>query len=78
MIWQRISSWCKLQPIYVFSVKDLLQIHGLGNWCERKKEAIHAMILTAMWCIWKDRNEFIVGGFSFLVCLVYLRVLASC
>ncbi|KAL8192076.1 hypothetical protein R6Q57_028197 [Mikania cordata] len=59
MIWQGISSWCKLQPIYAFTVKDLLQVHGWGKWSKRKKEAIHAVILTAMWCIWKDRNEVI-------------------
>ncbi|KAL8257065.1 hypothetical protein R6Q59_029106 [Mikania micrantha] len=45
--------------LYVFSVKDLLELHRTGGGSKRFKEAIHAVILTAIWCIWKCRNELI-------------------
>ncbi|KAD6452957.1 hypothetical protein E3N88_07662 [Mikania micrantha] len=57
MLWQGVSSWCKVSPIYAFSITDLLDFHRMGSWNHRKKEAIHAIILTTIWSIWKMRND---------------------
>ncbi|PWA74999.1 RNA-directed DNA polymerase, eukaryota, Reverse transcriptase zinc-binding domain protein [Artemisia annua] len=56
VIWQAISYWCKLPPIYAFDVKDLFGIHSQIN-DNYKARIIYMIILTAMWVIWKERNE---------------------
>ncbi|KAL8258081.1 hypothetical protein R6Q59_030122 [Mikania micrantha] len=57
-IWLGITNWCRLhQPIYAFSVKDMLHLHQSLNVSVRKKEAFHVVVLTAFWFIWKARNE---------------------
>ncbi|KAL8205884.1 hypothetical protein R6Q57_009435 [Mikania cordata] len=57
LLWQGISSWCKIDPIYAFFVKDLLEVHRFINGSWNKRESIHAIMLTAIWCIWMSRNE---------------------
>ncbi|KAK1426775.1 hypothetical protein QVD17_15455 [Tagetes erecta] len=38
MVWQHISSWCKIPPIFAFSVRDILEIHkSVGTSKEKKK-----------------------------------------
>lgn len=50
-IWQFISSWCGIPPIYAFEIRDLLKTHLLGDHGKNKRKAIHSVILTACWCV---------------------------
>ncbi|KAJ0954972.1 hypothetical protein HanRHA438_Chr00c03g0844201 [Helianthus annuus] len=56
-LWQAISSWCKVTPIYAFGLKDILELHTVMGSSPRFKKAVHAVCLSAIWCIWKARNE---------------------
>lgn len=62
MIWQKISIWCNIPPIYAFTMKDLLQIHNNIGENGRKKKLIRVVIIAACWIIWKARNELIFAG----------------
>ncbi|KAJ0467691.1 putative reverse transcriptase zinc-binding domain-containing protein [Helianthus annuus] len=62
VIWQKISLWCRISPIFAFSFKDLLEVHKyiLGN--KTKKKVIQSVIVVACWCLWKARNEIIFSN----------------
>ncbi|XP_076882090.1 uncharacterized protein LOC143530431 [Bidens hawaiensis] len=64
MVWQFISNWCQIPPIYAFSVSDLLKVHKASILDRRKAKVLHAIILTTCWCIWKLRNELIFDNKS--------------
>ncbi|KAF5802616.1 hypothetical protein HanRHA438_Chr06g0270621 [Helianthus annuus] len=56
MVSQLVSQWCKLQPIFAFRVRDLLDLHLYVGGSAKFKKAIHAICHTAFWCIWRCRN----------------------
>ncbi|KAF5791018.1 putative RNA-directed DNA polymerase [Helianthus annuus] len=55
-VWSVISQWCKLQPIFAFSIKDLLDTDIYTSGSGKYKKALHAVVLTTIWSIWKHRN----------------------
>ncbi|KAK1440678.1 hypothetical protein QVD17_06507 [Tagetes erecta] len=57
MVWHYISSWCKIQPIFAFTIKNILEFHKAINASKRKQKLVQAIILTSCWTIWKTRNE---------------------
>ncbi|XP_076958366.1 uncharacterized protein LOC143634074 [Bidens hawaiensis] len=56
VLWQFISSWCKVPPVYAFEFRDLLTTHLHLGIPKNKQKAIQSIILIASWCIWKARN----------------------
>ncbi|XP_022024548.1 uncharacterized protein LOC110924877 [Helianthus annuus] len=57
ILWQKISLWCRIPPIFAFSIKDLLEIHKTGNLKGGEREALHGIITVACWCLWLARNK---------------------
>ncbi|KAL8235080.1 hypothetical protein R6Q59_021180 [Mikania micrantha] len=51
------SSWCKVVPIYAFSIKDLLDIHLSVSLEKKKRKILRTIIVTALWCICCARNK---------------------
>ncbi|KAM0008293.1 putative RNA-directed DNA polymerase [Helianthus debilis subsp. tardiflorus] len=45
IIWNGVSSWCKIPQIYAFSIKDLLCFHANLRVSERKKVAVQGIIM---------------------------------
>ncbi|KAJ0749948.1 putative RNA-directed DNA polymerase [Helianthus annuus] len=56
-IWNAISNWCRIPNIYAFSIRDLLTYHSDSRLPEKKKEAIHGIIMVTCWIIWRARNK---------------------
>ncbi|MFS7989163.1 putative reverse transcriptase zinc-binding domain-containing protein [Helianthus anomalus] len=57
MLWSWLGSWCKCQPLVVFTFRDLLEIHNHVGLTGMKKEAFKGLIRIGCWAIWRMRNE---------------------
>ncbi|XP_021980118.1 uncharacterized protein LOC110876247 [Helianthus annuus] len=55
--WQGIASWVKIPPIFLFSVKDIVEVVKGTGWSSRKKELLYGIFIVTCWRIWKARNE---------------------
>ncbi|MFS8008157.1 hypothetical protein Hanom_Chr14g01269391 [Helianthus anomalus] len=68
-------SWCKGTSLFVFSAKDLVQLHWCINKSNKWNKAIYSMVQTTVWCIWRCGNKFI---FQQEQLWKTLKLLASC
>ncbi|KAF5800838.1 putative reverse transcriptase zinc-binding domain-containing protein [Helianthus annuus] len=62
VIWNAVSSWCKIPCIFAFSIKDLFGVHSNLKVSERKKEAVQGFILIVCWSIWRARNNLVFSN----------------
>ncbi|KAI3727188.1 hypothetical protein L1987_66999 [Smallanthus sonchifolius] len=62
MLWGFISSWCVTPPIFVFSIRDILELHKTSLVESKKNKALQVVILAALWCTWKLRNQVVFDG----------------
>ncbi|XP_076926566.1 uncharacterized protein LOC143589796 [Bidens hawaiensis] len=62
VVWDHISRWCKVPPVFSFSVRDLLNLHKSIKLGLVEKEAFHGIVIVACWRIWKARNEKVFEG----------------
>ncbi|XP_022041740.1 uncharacterized protein LOC110944385 [Helianthus annuus] len=58
-IWLNIADWCRIPPIITFGFEDLLSLHEISPGSSKKRKIIHAVVLVAVWSIWKLRNEIV-------------------
>ncbi|XP_076916444.1 uncharacterized protein LOC143576173 [Bidens hawaiensis] len=61
-VWCLISQWCKIPPLYAFSVQDLVELHRYMSAPKNKAKAFHAICLITIWCLWKKRNDLVHNG----------------
>lgn len=40
MVWHFVASWCEIQPIFAFTVKDILDTHKAIDAPKRKKKRL--------------------------------------
>ena len=56
-VWNNISTWCKVPPIFLFSTRDVLQLINYMGGSKTKKEILYGIFILTCWRIWKARNE---------------------
>ncbi|XP_022004285.1 uncharacterized protein LOC110901819 [Helianthus annuus] len=61
-LWEKISFWCCVRNFFVFSFKDLLELHSIGDRRKLEKEVLYGIIITACWILWKARNNLRFNG----------------
>ncbi|PWA59565.1 reverse transcriptase zinc-binding domain-containing protein [Artemisia annua] len=61
-VWDRISSWCGLDPIYAFKVKDFLGVYKTVKGDKMRRKIVHGLIMVTLWSLWVTRNDTIFNG----------------
>ncbi|XP_022007729.1 uncharacterized protein LOC110906995 [Helianthus annuus] len=61
-VWDEIGRWCRLDPIYAFEIKDLLEVYKSMNGSKKGKKIVHGIVIVTMWSMWKARNDSIFNG----------------
>ncbi|XP_076914845.1 uncharacterized protein LOC143573986 [Bidens hawaiensis] len=54
-LWEKNSFWCRVLNFFVF-FRDLLEIHNSGIRGTTERNALHGIVFTACWVLWKARN----------------------
>ncbi|XP_076905161.1 uncharacterized protein LOC143560836 [Bidens hawaiensis] len=62
IVWDHVSRWCKVPPIFGFSVRDVSDLHKSIKLGVVEKEAFHGIVIIACWEIWKAKNEKVFAG----------------
>ncbi|KAJ0522722.1 putative reverse transcriptase zinc-binding domain-containing protein [Helianthus annuus] len=57
VLWQKVSQWCRLPPIFAFSFRDLMEFHKAGFIRAAVRSAIQGIIVVSCWCLWQARNR---------------------
>ncbi|XP_022019673.1 uncharacterized protein LOC110919721 [Helianthus annuus] len=56
-VWNAISGWCRIPPIFAFSFQDLMETHLHSGLKEPEKSILQGLVIIACWSIWKARND---------------------
>ncbi|KAJ0612278.1 putative RNA-directed DNA polymerase [Helianthus annuus] len=56
-VWNGIANWVHLPPIFLFTVKDIVEVVTNSRWSKSKKEILYGIFMVVCWRIWKARNE---------------------
>ncbi|XP_076931992.1 uncharacterized protein LOC143597359 [Bidens hawaiensis] len=67
LVWQAVSSWCKIPSILALNIHDLLDWYKLTNFPKRKAKMFHAICLGSIWCFWNARNDKVFNGKPIMV-----------
>ena len=62
IVWSFVERWCRLEPIIVFDVKDLLLIPDSVGGSKWAKKIVRGIIMTTCWVMWKARNAKVFEG----------------
>ncbi|XP_076942964.1 uncharacterized protein LOC143613017 [Bidens hawaiensis] len=61
-VWQGIAAWCRIPFPYLFSVKDVLDIHSQMVVPKEKRKVLYGIAILTCWRLWKARNELIFSS----------------
>ncbi|XP_035838867.1 uncharacterized protein LOC118486491 [Helianthus annuus] len=61
-LWEKISFWCRIKNFFIFSFRDLLEIHEQGTRSASDRLILHGIIISACWVLWKARNDIRFNG----------------
>ncbi|KAK9061829.1 hypothetical protein SSX86_019012 [Deinandra increscens subsp. villosa] len=60
ILWQHVANWGNIQSIFVFSVDNLVRLHLSVEGGSEKRQWIHALVYSAVSCLWNERNAVVL------------------
>ncbi|KAJ0444928.1 putative reverse transcriptase zinc-binding domain-containing protein [Helianthus annuus] len=67
LVWEFISQWCKLSPIYVLELKDSTNINNRNKGSRKWRKSPSMVTLKVILVIWRSRNESVFNGKQIIV-----------
>ncbi|XP_022020292.1 uncharacterized protein LOC110920387 [Helianthus annuus] len=61
-VWQGIAKWCGIPPVYLFGIKDEVELHKYFKREKTKKQVMQGIAILTCWRIWKARNEMVFSN----------------
>ncbi|XP_076957043.1 uncharacterized protein LOC143632395 [Bidens hawaiensis] len=61
-MWSVLAQWCKMPTPFLFSFRDVLELHKFSRFEKEKADVLHAVCPIAAWCLWKKRNALVYKG----------------
>ena len=61
-VWYRVEAWCRLNPLLIFDVADLMKITSSQPFSKKAKYILRGIVFSTMWSIWIERNDRIFKG----------------
>lgn len=56
-VWSKVGRWCKLPPLFLFSCKDIFDLHEINGLDRLARERLKGIFFTVVWCLWTARNK---------------------
>ena len=56
-VWNQICKWTHVNNFFVFSFRDLVEIHDHVGLKGKAKKVFQGIIMISCWAIWKARNK---------------------
>ncbi|KAJ0940431.1 putative reverse transcriptase zinc-binding domain-containing protein [Helianthus annuus] len=61
-VWDFIQQWCRLKPIFILELKDLVKMQTFNQGSKKWRMAVYFVIQTTIWVIWGNRNDAIFSN----------------
>ncbi|XP_076953170.1 uncharacterized protein LOC143627172 [Bidens hawaiensis] len=61
-VWSLIAQWCNMPDFFIFSIRDLVDLHRFIPVPKDKAKVFQAICLVTVWCLWKKRNALVHNG----------------
>ncbi|KAJ0468860.1 hypothetical protein HanIR_Chr14g0701441 [Helianthus annuus] len=55
-LWGHICNWCRIPNFFIFSFKDLIEVHEHVGLREQQKEVLKGMVRIGFCSLWRGRN----------------------
>ncbi|XP_022032843.1 uncharacterized protein LOC110933951 [Helianthus annuus] len=62
-VWEKVSLWCRIPRFFIFSFRDLIELHNVGVYNKAVRVALHGIVVTTCWMLWKARNNARFNGY---------------
>ncbi|KAF5789658.1 putative RNA-directed DNA polymerase [Helianthus annuus] len=77
-IWEEIFKWCRISTPFFFYAKDVLEFHTHCRGSRKWQNVVYTVIQTAIWCIWRARNEVVFNNKRVAVASVVDEIKVLC
>ncbi|XP_035841319.1 uncharacterized protein LOC118488201 [Helianthus annuus] len=75
-VWQDIMAWCRLPPLFAFSISDIILYHKTVKGNKEHIKMVKPIMLLGYWSLWKAPNELIFNRIKTKAAMIVQQVKA--